>query len=369
MRFFKSFKLLHRRTKSEPQISLVSGLETLRQTASSSNNLPSVFLTVTPDVLHRPHPNIRILDLESENNRLRNISAATLDVLNSVKAQLTATQADLFAELHRSARQRQDNQNEIRKLRETLMQYERLFISIGSHQDFPANANANRILDQALHNIIEQEGNLTVTSSTYIESPTFGIRTRDDYMSALRLTLKSRLQLKQYKKIAKFWKKTAQEDERNGMLVTPSASTISSIPEVLSVDRQRAVDDLIARRRAVATPSLHELLETPGKAEPPFDTQEPSSEYVALLTPSHSLPHSRPCLSPLASQSLRQELSRFALTNRLANWPHASRKPFEQLDFNVRSYIAECPKPTRRNQNLVFGPTIPLASSIISTLS
>ncbi|KAG6865282.1 hypothetical protein C0991_003742 [Blastosporella zonata] len=344
MRFFKSFKLLHRRTKSEPQISLVSGLAHLRETVSISNSLPSVFLTVAPDVFPVPRLNARILDLESENNRLQKVSAATLDELTQVKVQLTSTQADLFAELHRGARQRQDDQNEIHRLRETIVNYEGLIIAASS---FPASTDFSHLVDQALQNVTQREANLAATNPGDIESSVFGTRTRDDYLSALQLTLKSRFQLRQCKKITKFWKKTAQEDGRNGTVVTPSASAISSILEVLSSDRQKTVDDLIARRRANVVPSSLEAPQTPVQAE--AHTQESSSKTVVSLTPSRSLPQSRPCLSPLASQSLRQELSRFASTNRLANWPHAPRKPFEQLDFNVRSYNAES---TRTTQNL-----------------
>ncbi|KAG6861894.1 hypothetical protein C0995_010600 [Termitomyces sp. Mi166 len=355
MRFFKSFKLLHRRTKSEPSITLVSGRPNLRETASrsSSHHLPSTLLpiaTVPPDILPVPHPNLRILDLEIENSRLRKMSAATSDELAAVKAQLTATQADLFAELHRSTRQRQSDQNEIRKLHEKVTRYEEFIVNLSANESLPGATDFSHIVDQALSNIVEREANLGTSNPVGIVSP-FGYRSRDQYMSALQLTLKSRLQLKQYKKIAKFWKNTALQDARNVSLVTPSASTISSIIETLPLDRQKAVDDLITHMKASQLLSLPGPPEIPPQSE--LATTEAATEVAGALSPSRSLPQSRPCLSPLASQSLRQELSKFASTNRLANWPHISRRPLEQLDLNVRSYHPGCAEPVRRKQHSI----------------
>ncbi|KAG5341977.1 hypothetical protein E4T56_gene11010 [Termitomyces sp. T112] len=351
MRFFKSFKLLHRRTKSEPSITLVSGKSNLRDAASSSDNLPSSLqpiATVAAVILPVPHPNVRILDLEMENSRLQKISSATCNELATVKAQLTATQAELFAELHRSTCQRQSDQDEFRKLHEKVVQYEEFIVSVSANDTLPGIANFSHIIDQALASIVEREAHLDASSPVGLVFSSFGHRSREQYLSALQLTLKSRLQLRQYKKIAKFWKKTALQDSRNVSLVTPSVSTISSIIETLPLDRQKAVDDLINRRKTSELPSLPEPLETPRQTEPA--TMETVTEVAGVLSPSRSLPQSRPCLSPLASQSFRQELHKFASTNRLANWPHVSRRPLEQLDLNVRSHHAECAGPIRRKQ-------------------
>ncbi|KAG6889782.1 hypothetical protein C0992_004200 [Termitomyces sp. T32_za158] len=350
MRFFKSFKLLHRRTKSEPSITLVSERPNLRETASICDHLPSTLLpsaTVPHDILHVPHHNVRILDLEIENSRLRKVLAANCDELAAVKAQLTATQADLFAELHRSVRQRQSHQNEIKKLNEKVAQYEEFIVNVDANKTLPDTADSSHILDQALNNVVEREENLSASNPVGIVSFSFGHRSRDQYMSALQLTLKSRSQLRQCKKVAKFWKKTALQDERNVSLVTPSASTISSIIENLPPDRQKAVDDLITCRKASET-SVLPALETPRQYK--SATLE-ASNAGASLSPSRSLPQSRPCLSPLASQSLRQELHKFASIKCLSNWPHISRRPLEQLDLNVRSYRVECIQPIGKKQH------------------
>ncbi|KAG6878767.1 hypothetical protein C0993_008066 [Termitomyces sp. T159_Od127] len=342
MRFFKSLKLLHRRTKSEPSITLVSERPKLREAASVSDDLPSTLLpTVANDILPAPHHNVRILNLEIENSRLRKTLVATCDELAAVKAQLTAAQADLFAELHRSVRQRQSDQNEIRKLNEKVAQYEEFIINADPNKTLPGPADSSHILDQALSNVVEREANSSALNPVGVVSLSFGYRSQDQYMSALQLTLKSRSELRQCKKIAKFWKKTALQDERNVSLVTPSASTISSIMENLPLDRQKAVEDLITRRKASEPPSPP-ALETP--SQPETATLE-ASRQVAGLSPSRSLPQSRPCLSPLASQSLRQELHKFASIKRLSNWPHISRRPLEQLDLNVRSYHVEYTEP------------------------
>ncbi|KAF9073667.1 hypothetical protein BDP27DRAFT_1141246, partial [Rhodocollybia butyracea] len=74
--------------------------------------------------------------------------------------------------------------------------------------------------------------------------PVIGERSPDHYSSALSITLKTRSDLRCAKNLAQFWKFTAQDDGVHGDIITPSASNLSEVQEVLSLQRQKAVDDL-----------------------------------------------------------------------------------------------------------------------------
>jgi len=76
-----------------------------------------------------------------------------------------------------------------------------------------------------------------------------GHRAPEHYQSALHMTLSVRRKVRAQKKISKFWKRLAQEEDRHVDTATPSTSDLSSVREPLSPARQHAVDALIARRR------------------------------------------------------------------------------------------------------------------------
>ncbi|KAG5643901.1 hypothetical protein DXG03_009472 [Asterophora parasitica] len=379
MRFFKSFKLLHRRTKSDPINAIISDFSRHNHTSSISNGISRPFLTAlarsAPESAIHPsiHLNLRILDLETENSSLRVATASSLNELTELRSQLKATQVELYAELHRGVRQRREDTSEIERLRETLAQYEpflELVVNADPNRVFLADAHVSlrngHALDQALLNAVKR----TTTTDAPGDVPSLigvpsvlGLRSHDEYQSALQLTLKSRMQLRQSKKIAKFWKNTATEDGKNTHVVTPSPSAISSICEALPAERQKAVDDLIARRKSnprhfytpVRTPLHHEALVT--SSMPPVNSGSTSLAHL----PSSS----RPSLSPLASQSLRQELVNISSKNRMSKWPSGlGRKPLGQIDLNPRNTALIAPShpitPRKKFSSSVsdpFGPT------------
>ncbi|KAJ7043351.1 hypothetical protein C8F04DRAFT_901841, partial [Mycena alexandri] len=122
-------------------------------------------------------------------------------------------------------------------------------ISVGLHQrvlgDAHAALRAGIDPDAALVDAIKEAAAIPGSPwSTIIPSVT-GPRTPDEYRSSLTLTLKTRKELRDAKKVAKFWKRVAHEDSQQSGIVTPSVSAISSIHEPLSAERQKAVEELI----------------------------------------------------------------------------------------------------------------------------
>ncbi|RDB21212.1 hypothetical protein Hypma_011344 [Hypsizygus marmoreus] len=367
MRFFRSFKLLHRRTKSDPLIGNIAGANATghpRTASGGFNDISTILLTALPD--YQPHGtcpashlNIRIFDLETENANLRHTCSVSMNELTQVRSQLKASRAELFAELHRGVRRAKEDRNEIRRLRETLAHYESFLEAVitTSPADFvPSNG---RPINQEHEVAVDREGtvrNETIWAS--IVPSAFGSRTQDEYMSALHMTLKSRMELRKCKKVAKFWKNTAKKDEQNTDVVTPSNSNISSIREILPVGRQKAVDALIAKRRKEAldqpwTASTY-APETP--VHPPRTTIElaPISDIpigsktlstsLSFSTESHGLPY-KACLSPLASQSLKQELSKMSSSHRLPKWS-SGRRVLGHVDLNIGKDAFPLPSST-----------------------
>lgn len=239
-----------------------------------------------------PHHNLRILDLQAENSHLRSENAALLDELAIARSQLKVARADLFAELHKSVQQTRLHTQEIARL----------------------HANQASLDSDAI-----------AQSSSFVVGP----RSPNDYMSALHLTLKSRRQLRDCKKSVKFWKHTAKQDPRNLDLVTPSVSNISSVHDILPPERQEAIHALIAKRRASSNlPLAQQQAQT--LLEPVSTTLSvPDRPYISSL-------------SPLASQSFRQELSQISSFNRFPSWssaPNVSRKLY------VASTLGHSPVP------------------------
>lgn len=363
MRFFKSFKLLHRRTKSDPLIitgAFAHDIHKHKKTAS----IPDAFLTVLPNQVPSvscpaPHLNIRILDLETKNSHLRSAYSAAIDELAEVRSQLKTSRADLFVELHRGVRQTKENKNEIERLHEMLTQYEKftqLVIDSGSNRRVFSDAHValrdGHDVDQALASAISHIA--TDTDSPGVVSSTIGPRTQDEYMAALQLTLKSRMQLRESRKIAKFWRDIAKQDGQNEEIVTPSSSNISSIHETLGPERQKAVDALIAtRRKNITGQLLLNRVQAPVKNPPVILDTSPGSpaggkNISPLLLPSRSLSKVQnfprvACLSPLASQSLKRELSKVSSTNRFPRWPgmpKEGRKALAPIDVNITNHTS-----------------------------
>ncbi|TFK70573.1 hypothetical protein BDN72DRAFT_766288, partial [Pluteus cervinus] len=72
-----------------------------------------------------------------------------------------------------------------------------------------------------------------------------GPRTDDNYISAINLTLKTRRELKEARKITRFWKTLALADPSHDGVLTPSPSELSDVVEELSTERRMAIKELM----------------------------------------------------------------------------------------------------------------------------
>ncbi|KAJ6606641.1 hypothetical protein DFH09DRAFT_1353705 [Mycena vulgaris] len=355
MRFFKSFPsfpLLHRRSKSDSSIPKPTpardhilkrpqSLDAAQAAvfAAAVPTCPQTFLFPTPSDASNA-----IFELETANSRLRSDVSAWAADCADLRSQLDATRADLFTQLHRNAsiqRQAQADKLETDKLQAQLAQYERflgLMINVGLHQrvlgDAHAALRAGIDPDMALVNAIKDAAAIPGSAwSTIIPSIT-GPRTPDEYRSSLNMTLKARKELRDTKKVAKFWKSIAKEEGRVG-IVTPSVSTISSIHEPLPADRQKAVEELISSRRRASLISHDETSDHSTVPVSASTSYASTSSASADMTPSNS-GSEIPCLSPLASDSFKSELACLSSKKRLFKRVSRQNRPvLGQIDMNV----------------------------------
>ncbi|KAJ7490050.1 hypothetical protein B0H11DRAFT_2278301 [Mycena galericulata] len=352
MRFFK---FLHRRSKSDSSIpkptpAAVHIPQRPHSLDAAQAALFAAAVPVCPQSFLFPTPSDAsnaIFELETANSRLRTDAAAWAADCAELRAQLDSTRADLFTHLHRSAsfqRQAHADRLEIDKLQGTLAQYERflgLMINVGLHQrvlgDAHAALRAGIDPDAALVDAIKEAAAIPGSPWSTIVPSVTGPRTPDEYRSSLNMTLKARKELRETKKIAKFWKRVAQEDGQTG-IITPSVSSISSIHEPLSAERQKAVDELISSRRRASLAS-QDAANEPGVATV-SDSTSASSE-PANITPCNSGSEIH-CLSPLASESFKSEMAGLSSNTRLfkrgpSSVTRPNRPVLGQIDANIAS--------------------------------
>lgn len=361
MRFFKSFSLLHRRTKSDsaanygiskPQISSrphsapnfggVHATPAFPHSEILSSAVPCGSPVITSPIavpagaipiLTRPTlaaANARILELEAENNHLKVTTHAMATQFAALQAELLDARSDLYAELHKEqsrVRQTKADEEEVDRYEERLSQYDkfiRLMINIGQHAE-PVFSRAHTALragedaDMALVDSIKEAAAKPDSPWASLISAVIGPRAPEQYVSALNLTLSVRKELRQCRKVVKFWKQLAQQDYGNADAITPSNSDISSIHELLPPQRQAAVNALLAKY-----PQSARLLNngTEQKADPlplSLDTvDEILTTYVVPNATTSTFPsvydstptvHSTYILPPLASVSFKRELA------------------------------------------------------------
>lgn len=269
------FRLLHRRTKSESDIStLLPQLGLAAVTAPVfvplQMSLPSFDPTrelyaLHADPPHTANPNIidklnaRIRQLESQLSEVQAEHATLEQDLADYRTDLLHTRRELYSEMLGSARQQQRAMVDFRtiqKLEERHQRFCTLLVDIGiprSTVDVICQAiqSGNGSPDDILVDAIKDASNNADTLLAKLQPIVKDERSPEHYQSALNLTLSIRKELKSQKKRSKFWKKIAQEDVRHASTITPSPSDISSIRQDLSPERRSALNGLIARRRAV----------------------------------------------------------------------------------------------------------------------
>ena len=373
MRFFKAFNLLHRRTKSDI---FVSGSATTDlEPPSRRYSLPvSLFHSVTFQTFANfKHLNDRgsgggasvalpFFGLETE------LTARLIEANNCWAKEYANLQCQLQEcreELHTERRKVQNLQQKLEEdnriildLRMSSRRFEGL-LGISNHAatDLPQNAisgGAGVLLNATMPNF--------PNGSSAVD-----IRTMDEYSSALQMTLATRKELRDQKKISWFYKRKALDRNELESAITPSVSTISSVHDPLPLDRQIALDALISRRGLYSTSGGQiGWRDTSGSRilMPKLPTYQSADEVcspIAIVQPAMSSENSLSSrLAPLASESMKAEISSLfgspdsakylmprkrhepshspSFMGKLTKFTFATSTPTKKRDLNVESF-------------------------------
>lgn len=350
MRFFKSFRLLHRRTKSESDIISAfinpcdERLIPYYYGTRGHKNAP-ISVAAASGTLDYPQLGIEFLPFDPQELYTKPTythlptSGDILDAEMSVSKPMTKNLHDDVADLHQrmaemrkalnvemSYKQYHKCQADLRA--EHIMELEAEVFRHKAIQSILARVGLSKeVLERALaaDNLNDATGNRS-GQRIIISALTAGIQgTRigtnsggmphppDQYNAALNMTLTVRRELKSSKKISKFWKRVAQDGGQNLDTITPSPSNISSIYEPLSVERKKGVDELMAKRRL-----NHPNKSIASKHNSTVSTVSSSSTILA--------PKGFENLPPRASESIKFELGRIANNSKISNLGSGSFK-------------------------------------------
>lgn len=269
------FRLLHRRTKSESDVStLISQPGSTGVTAPVfvpfQVSLPSfdpareLYALPTNPQESQTDPKLidklsaRITEMEFQLAHTQAERSTLEQDLVDYRTDLLHTRTELYSEMLSGARQQQQAMDDFRTIQKLEARHQRfctLLVDIGiprSTVDVICQViqSGSGSPDDILVDAIKDASNDSNTLLSRLKPNIKDERTPEHYQSALNLTLSIRKELKSQKKRSKFWKKLAQEDDRHATTVTPSPSDISSVRQDLSPERQSALDALVARRRA-----------------------------------------------------------------------------------------------------------------------
>ncbi|KAJ3726858.1 hypothetical protein C8R42DRAFT_759247 [Lentinula raphanica] len=180
-----------------------------------------------------------------------------------------------------------------------------------------------------------------------------GPRAPENYVNAVNMTLQARQELRYWKKVSNFWKKTARESSTNTGAPTPSASNLSEIQESLSIERKKAVEDLREKRKTLGlnnnrniSPSVSSSNDSAKLAyrlpdsHPSFTSVMSTISNLQSGDSSTAQPSNR--LPPLASDMFKQDL--------------LSRHSSQRL-FTTSSYKSLWSPPTVRQAQMTSKPS------------
>jgi hypothetical protein len=263
MRFFKSFRLLHRRTKSDGDVIAIlaacktthDSLHPNRQSALDStlqsNSLCGDALSFVPPLLfdpidlylpppsHATSPSAipaassDILNLEAELATLREANQTLKTDLAEVTKEATDARAALNAEMSTAAYQKRQVMLASQRIQDFTLAFaryeaiDRLLASIGLHKAVLEEALAALETGQSAEEVIVTAVRRAKTKFSGSLSGTTTVA-GSRYAASLNMTLRVRKELKGRKKIIKFWKRVAQQDGNHKDIITPSPSDISS---------------------------------------------------------------------------------------------------------------------------------------------
>ncbi|KAF5357331.1 hypothetical protein D9758_005882 [Tetrapyrgos nigripes] len=215
-------------------------------------------------------------------------------------------------------------------------------------------------LEEAVVGMIQESADDPKGLWSNVVDTVIGPRAPKEYISAITSIVKHRSNSRGLRRSRNFWKKAAKENPNNTDLVTPSASNLSELVEVLSPERERAVEELRRKRQNFAsqdspkpTPDsaaqpLHGTpLETVEPNVPPSPSRDAdqlrdsqtevfisaaSSENASAYTSRNS------SLPPLASQIFKQELISSHSSERFfSSSSYKSRLVLGNVDLNQGS--------------------------------
>ena len=368
MRFFKAFSLLHRRTKSDIFVSGSAGPPDIPASlfglATSQSPVNIKHLNDYASVV----PVLPVFGLENElNARLTEANNHWAKEYANLQCQLQECREELHTERREVQCLQHKLEEDNRIILDLRMSLKRLqgFCDVsnhavtGSRQDAVSGGTGMLQNVSAMPNIVKDSF-----------SNVMNIRTMNEYSSALRMTLATRKELRNQKKVSLFWKRKALDSNHFQSTITPSVSTISSIHDPLPAGRQIALDALISRRGLDSIlGSRIEWRDTP--SSPPklpiekLPIHQPvdevgSSIAIARLPAMSSKNSSSSRLGPLASESIKAEISSLfgspdsvkhltprirrgpdhspSLVRRLTKFTLAISTPAKKTDLNVESF-------------------------------
>ncbi|KAG1731524.1 uncharacterized protein EDB91DRAFT_722597 [Suillus paluster] len=409
MRFFKSFRLLHRRTRSEGDVSRMvsppasstgssySGEFLQMQYARPTSPNPisglaaPVFVSLgsslpsfDPAQLYQPRPT-HLLDTYTNNCihptdcdifRLRQANADLAADLADVTNDLSQTRNKLYTEMTKLARfqhQLARGMDHIQKLETRFQRLAGLLVDIGI--PYFTVQRISDALDSDLgtvdHMLVDAIGDAVHDPEALLSSlkpAVVGQPVPEHYQSALHMTLSVRRKVRAQKKVSKFWKRLAQEDNRYADTVTPSSSDISSVREPLSPARQHAVDALITRRREANAssarhifggPSMQGGLVLPGSASGVGSAATSASGSTVQLQRLANTPSSS---ARFSISELRRRSTPVVLGDIDLNVSQSSDEPFEAETEPEDSQQGEYEDQDAR-------PTVTLSQDLIQNLN
>jgi hypothetical protein len=329
MRFFKAFNLLHRRTKSDIFISGSSLQSAATDSQPPSTRRYSVPVSLFDLVASQIPANFKHLD----DRRSGSGTGVALPILeNELNAHLIEANdrwAKEYANLQRQLQEYREElhieRRKVRCLQHKLEEDNRIILDLRmSSRRFErllgvSNYAATDSPQDAISGETGMLLNVTVPNFSQASlANVTNIRTMDEYSSALRMTLATRKELRNQKKISLFWKRKALDSNQLQSAITPSVSTLSSIHDSLPVGRQTALDALISRRGLDFTSeSQVEWKDTCSASPkilipnlPTYQLADKIGSPIAIVSPAMPSGNSRSShLEPLASESMKAEIS------------------------------------------------------------
>ncbi|KAG2355453.1 hypothetical protein BDR07DRAFT_1613664 [Suillus spraguei] len=408
MRFFKSFRLLHRRTRSEgdvshmissPPSSTGSSCSTEFRQAQYVRPTPSglingsaapVFVSLEaslpsfdPAQLYQPRPT-RPLDMHTASNscthqpeidafRLRQTNSELAADLADVTNDLSRTRNELYTEMTKLARFQHQLARTVDHIQKLELRFQRLaglLVDIGipyftvqrisDALDSDLGAADHILVDAIGDAVHDPETLLSSLKPAVIDHPVIG-----QYQSALHMTLSARRKVRAQKKVSKFWKRLAQEDDRYTDTVTPSTSNISSVRETLTPDRQHAVDSLIARRREANAGSARDVFggtSVQGGLVLPISASDVGSATSSGSGSTVQLQHTIPSRARFSISELRRRSTPVVLGDIDLNVSSSSDGPPE-----VESELEDPEQDESDDRNA--RPTVTLSQDLIQNLN